>query len=434
MDTLLSKQHKDGYFIGNFEDSLYRSGNIEVANRFILKGAIDEGYYRKKDTEIINIITGKLEINGREYKAGDSYRWDPGERIGFYALKNSIFTMVKYPGTPNDNQKVRYDSYKELDENYSYYINKDVLMSNIDYENYGGSKIDSADISVVVQGYADSYYTRNLICSIRKYFPDSQIILSTWKECDTSIFDCDEIILNEDPGNCNSGRWENHSIDNNGNRQIVSSKAGVEMATRKYTLRLRSDLLLLGDDISAFFEAFNKKQGEFQFFSKRMIIGELYTRKKFNYYYGPDSYSVDKPLHPSDWFVFGLTEDIKKFYSYIEPMQLADMKDYVCKNEKKVVKNKYLYTWRYTTEQYMFYSVVKHFRPEIKFEDWTDTNKDLMLKSKSILFDNFIILNFLQHKILNQKYTAYCFANTGIKYCEKGLYKFNDFLNYYSEL
>jgi len=60
--------------------------------------------------------------------------------------------------------------------------------------------IEDYEISFVVQGLV----TKDInlcLSSIRRYFPNSEIILSTWKNIDTKyFFDCDALILNEDPG------------------------------------------------------------------------------------------------------------------------------------------------------------------------------------------------------------------------------------------
>ena len=47
-------------------------------------------------------------------------------------------------------------------------------------------QISSKELSVVVQGAVSPLETISCLKSIRKYLPDAQIILSTWKNSDIS--------------------------------------------------------------------------------------------------------------------------------------------------------------------------------------------------------------------------------------------------------
>ncbi|TXJ44182.1 hypothetical protein EPJ70_08075 [Brachyspira aalborgi] len=58
--------------------------------------------------------------------------------------------------------------------------------------------IDTKDISVVVQGAIDKGYTPLCLKSIRKYLPESEIILSTWEGSDVENLDYDVLVLNKD--------------------------------------------------------------------------------------------------------------------------------------------------------------------------------------------------------------------------------------------
>ena len=116
------------------------------------------------------------------------------------------------------------------------------------------NSIDSTDISVVVQGAIHNKFTKKSLSSIRKYLPEAEIILSTWEGTDTSNLDYDIILLNKDPGahvfDCN-GRVQNQ------NRQIVSTKNGIKKASRKYVLKIRSDMQIQGTKFLHFFDKYN---------------------------------------------------------------------------------------------------------------------------------------------------------------------------------
>lgn len=425
---------KGGYFLGDFEPSILKSSDVSIAVKRIFRGALDGGYYRKCDTEIVYIMSGVLEIDKKKYKKGDIILWEPQDVINIFAIEDSEYLLIKLPGSRND---IYHDctenlSYEELDERYSYYMNAICSMEKTELYSAGKS-IASGEISVVVQGYADRKYTEKTLLSIRKYLPDAEIILSTWKDCERECdrLSYDDLVLNEDPGNCNCSRWQNHPIQNNGNRQILSTVNGLTKADRKYTLKLRSDLLLLGDDIIKYVNCFQGKKGRYAMFEDRLMIGELFTRSHFEYERGGKWYKVPKPFHPSDWFIFGKTEDVKKLYRSVSLIPNKEMCDYKCRFPERVMENDYPYTWRYATEQHIFYSLVKKEYPDMKFDDWTDWSDGILEISNEVLMDNFVVLNFTQHKILNQKYPHLCFANSGVSYDERSLLTSKDCMKYY---
>ncbi len=114
---------------------------------------------------------------------------------------------------------------------------------------------DGSNLSIVIQGHiSDQSQIELIVHSYRKYLPESEIIISTWESVSISLPVVDLVILNKDPGPINlekaGGRTEN-----NLNRQIVSSKHGVFAATRRYCLKIRSDLAI---DNCNFINIFNK--------------------------------------------------------------------------------------------------------------------------------------------------------------------------------
>ncbi len=329
---------------------------------------------------------------------------------------------MHFPGTKNDLVRRKWNDFDEMDDFYHSYLDRHLKLYDNPICVSAEDKIDSADVTVVLQGYVDINITKQAALSIRKYLPKAKIILSTWKDCELEGIDYDELILNEDPGACECGLFATEPIVNNGNRQIVSTKAGIKRVRTKYTLKMRSDLILLGDDILGYMNAFPCRKSEYEIFKQRIIIGELFTRNTFHYF-DPQgvSHKVPKPFHPSDWFLFGLTEDINRMYNNIQLIPKNEMVDYTCKFPDRVLTNKYKYSWRYTTEQHILLWCVKEKFGEIYFEDWTDWSEENIKESEKIMMNNFTILSFCQHKILNCKYVASSFANSGLYYKEKGL-------------
>ena len=104
-------------------------------------------------------------------------------------------------------------------------------MNNLTFVIQGAILIDDEGVN----------QTQLLCHSIRKYFPDAVIVLSTWTSQDVSGIDADRVVTQEDPG---SGiRYSNLNQLNNTNRQILSSKLGLLAAQTDLAIKVRSDLL-----------------------------------------------------------------------------------------------------------------------------------------------------------------------------------------------
>jgi len=94
---------KGGWFIGNFDPSLFKTNDCEVAVKSYKKGDYEEAHYHKIATEYTVIITGRVKMNGIEYKAGDIIVMQPNEDTDFQCLEDgTINVVVKIPGVNND--------------------------------------------------------------------------------------------------------------------------------------------------------------------------------------------------------------------------------------------------------------------------------------------------------------------------------------------
>lgn len=91
-----------GWFIGNFDPTLIKTNDVEVAVKEYKKGDYEEKHYHKIATEITVIVSGKVRMNGIEYKKGDIIVIEPNEVTDFEALEDTVNTVVKFPGTNND--------------------------------------------------------------------------------------------------------------------------------------------------------------------------------------------------------------------------------------------------------------------------------------------------------------------------------------------
>lgn len=91
-----------GWFIGNFDPSLYKTNDVEVAVKSYKAGDHEDNHYHKIATEFTVIIDGEVEMNGVRYKKNDIIVMEPGDATDFKAITDSTNVVVKIPGANND--------------------------------------------------------------------------------------------------------------------------------------------------------------------------------------------------------------------------------------------------------------------------------------------------------------------------------------------
>lgn len=91
-----------GWFVGNFEPSLYKTNDVEVAIKRYKAGNFEEAHYHKIATEITVIIEGEVKMGKNIYKDGDIIVIEPNESVGFLAITDAVTAVVKIPGANND--------------------------------------------------------------------------------------------------------------------------------------------------------------------------------------------------------------------------------------------------------------------------------------------------------------------------------------------
>lgn len=92
-----------GWFVGDFEPTLLKTADVEVAVKEYQKGDYEARHYHKIATEITVIVSGRVRMNGEEYTAGDIVIMEPGEATDFECLEDGTKNVVvKHPGASND--------------------------------------------------------------------------------------------------------------------------------------------------------------------------------------------------------------------------------------------------------------------------------------------------------------------------------------------
>lgn len=91
-----------GWFIGDFDPSLLKTEEVEVAVQSYKQGNKEKEHFHKIATEYTVILDGHVLMQGKEFKKGDIVIIEPLEVTGFEALEDSRTLVVKIPGAKND--------------------------------------------------------------------------------------------------------------------------------------------------------------------------------------------------------------------------------------------------------------------------------------------------------------------------------------------
>lgn len=102
MRTAKLKDMVRGWFVGNFEPTLYKTNDVEVGVKEYVAGDFEEAHYHKIATEITVVISGKIKMCDKVLNVGDIIIIEPGDVTSFEALTDAAVTVVKLPGANND--------------------------------------------------------------------------------------------------------------------------------------------------------------------------------------------------------------------------------------------------------------------------------------------------------------------------------------------
>jgi hypothetical protein len=95
-----------GWFIGNFEPSLFKTNDVEVGIKKYSAGDYENSHYHKIATEFTVIISGSVEMNGVQYFENEIIKINPGIKTNFKAITDVITVVVKMPGANNDKYEI----------------------------------------------------------------------------------------------------------------------------------------------------------------------------------------------------------------------------------------------------------------------------------------------------------------------------------------
>ena len=244
-------------------------------------------------------------------------------------------------------------------------------------------QISSKDISVVIQGPVKEKYLIRCLKSVRRHLPNSEIIISAWNE-DLSQYDA-EIKINNNPIPPSQCSKVDGTLGNNLNRQLVSTLSGLKKSTRKYSLKMRGDVVLSGDKFLRYYTVFpNLRNEKFVFTRQKILTTNMFSRS-------PEKSRL--LFHISDIVLFGLTADLIDYFDI--PLQSNFDAEYFLSHKKESEKN-ILWSSRLLPEQYIMTEWLKKMNKsfvnsERKYYTFTEDDKNLFY---DVFFSNFLLCDY----------------------------------------
>jgi hypothetical protein len=252
------------------------------------------------------------------------------------------------------------------------------------------AQIDPKDISVVVQGPVigkstdppNLRHTQRCLASVRTHLPGAEIVLSTWKNQDLAGLDYDVLVESDDPGAIAAGYIYNPKMMNNTNRLIASARAGLLAGNRKYALKFRSDNLFENAGFLKFNDQWPKRAEEWKIVKERVLTSTVFARdpnRQFPY-----------PYHPSDFFFFGLKEDVLDMWD-IPLANLQEIVDWFKERPRPEPDFPTEINQRYAPEQYIWCTFLRK-HGDLDFEYQWDTGRGNIERSELTFANNLVLL------------------------------------------
>lgn len=91
-----------GWFIGDFEPSLLKTTDFEVAVKEYKAGDSEDNHLHKEAIEFTIVLDGTIMMNGIEYNRNDIIRIEKNEATKFESITDSRTLVVKTPSVKGD--------------------------------------------------------------------------------------------------------------------------------------------------------------------------------------------------------------------------------------------------------------------------------------------------------------------------------------------
>lgn len=291
--------------------------------------------------------------------------------------------------------------------------------------------ISSNQVSVVIQGRIDAVHTPLCIRELRRLLPNAEFIVSTWDTADYKDINADILVLSKDPGGY-PDLFVRHYTSNE-SRILISTQKGLEKATRPYILKIRGDMFFHNINFLEYFSRFDKRQPQYQVFKHRIIFTSYFTKTAM--FSGRRCHPT--PFHLSDWFAFGLAEDIRFMFDISVPEGVEYSTYFKYTEVPKFKTNLMRTSSRYAPEQYVFYKACQKKIKEISFQNHLDYNMSNIVASHNLMLNNCIILDpqMIEFSCTDERYRSWTQKFSKLpKDLLRGLYTYEKFASDYKKI
>jgi hypothetical protein len=205
---------------------------------------------------------------------------------------------------------------------------------------------------------------------------------------------CDKICLSEGALPLPPIKFD-HKI-NNINLQIVAAQAGLDVVSGLYTLRIRNDMIFASDEFIAFYgDNYAIPRPFTSLLRQRVMISPLFTLNPF---------TMERiPFHFSDWFHFGLTEDIRRIWDVPE----MPLRDAIYHNTHRHAPHsnslERKFRVRFAVEQYISFKFLSKMMPMLCLSYINEP--EAAERSMEILLSEFLISDLKTIELVFEKYT-----------------------------
>lgn len=93
---------KGGWFVGDFEPSVFKTNTFEVGMNVHLKGSKWDMHYHKQAKEINLLLEGRMKIQDKIIEAGTIFVLEPYEIADPEFLEDCRVVVIKTPSIPGD--------------------------------------------------------------------------------------------------------------------------------------------------------------------------------------------------------------------------------------------------------------------------------------------------------------------------------------------
>jgi len=102
MEIARLSEFTNGWFLGNFNPSLFKSEDFEVCVKNFKKGEIEAPHFQRIATEVTVVLSGSVRMGKHILQVDDILTVYKDEVCDFEALTDCKVLGVKFPSLPDD--------------------------------------------------------------------------------------------------------------------------------------------------------------------------------------------------------------------------------------------------------------------------------------------------------------------------------------------